>query len=75
MALLRGSSLAPNEELFSKENERFVRARAVRKLSPRARRGVRVRGRTVKPSPDRPVDKYLRLTAVVNNVSTNEPDN
>lgn len=73
MAFLRGRSLAPNEELFSKENERFVHARVVRKLSSRARRGY-VREWTVKPSPDRPVDKYLRFSAVVNNVTTNEPD-
>lgn len=36
---------------------------------------VCVDGGAVKPSPDRPVDKYLRRCAVVNNVATSELDN
>lgn len=39
------------------------------------RRARRAHRRAVKPSPGRPVDKYLRHQAVVNNVAASELDN
>jgi len=59
LAFLRGRNFALriNKELFFEKNERFVHAHVVRKL--RSQDARRVRGRVVKPSPDRPVDKYL----------------
>lgn len=58
------------------ENERFVCTLASCAWTSFANSNfARVRGRVVKPSLDRPIDKYLRRWAVVNNVATSELDN
>lgn len=59
LIFLRGRSFAPriNKELFAEENECFVHAYNMRKF--RLQDARRVCERVVKPSPDKPVDKYL----------------